>query len=68
MTLAGAAENRPIRRVQITNNPDLGGYTPTEPTNLRDWAAAHLRAGWSVTVTGDAATATSGRITKTAHT
>lgn len=68
MSLAPAAANLPIRRVQITNNPDLRNYTPTEPTNLRDWAAAHLRAGWSVTVTGDAATAILGRITKTAHT
>lgn len=68
MSLAGAAENRPVRRVQITNNPDLGDYTPTPPTSLREWATAHLVAGWAVTVTDSAATAVLGRITKTAHT
>lgn len=68
MSLAPAAANLPIRRVQITNNPDLRNYTPTEPASLRDWAAAHLRAGWAVTVAGDFATAKLGRITKTATT
>lgn len=70
MTASLAPElDRPVRRVQITGNADLGAYTPTpERQTLREWATAHLRAGWAVTITGTTAHAVLGNTTKTAHT